>query len=180
MVKIVVAGSIGAGKSTLAEQLSKELGIPYAEVDALYHGPNWTKRPTFEADVDAFTRQPNWITEWQYDEARPLLADRAELFVWLDLPLPLVLSRVTRRTVRRWLFRQELWAGNREQPLWKIFWDRSNAIRWSLASRHHVPAAVPELRRQHPDLQVVRLKSRKQVREFANQAARDHQSSRSG
>ncbi len=111
-----MAGPIGVGKSTLAQGLARALGIPYREIDALYHGPNWTKRETFEKDVDALTKQRSWITEWQYDQVRPLLADRASLFIWLDLPWPVVLYRVTKRTLRRWVRQEELWAGNREQP----------------------------------------------------------------
>lgn len=148
------------------------MDIPYAELDALYHGPNWTKRPTFEDDLDRFTSQPAWITEWQYDEARPLLLDRADTFIWLDLPFPLVLWRVTSRTACRWITREELWAGNREQPLWKIFTDRSNIIRWSIASRHVVRDQMPTIRTAHPTLRILRLRRRKHLEQFLTRLER--------
>ena len=166
MQKIVVAGTSGAGKSTLAQQIARIRTIPYQELDALYHGPDWTKRSDFESDLDSFTSQPAWITEWQYASAKPLLLDRADTFIWLDLPFPLVLWRVTRRTIRRAITREELWGGNHEPALHKILTDRSNMIRWSIAARGHVREAIPEIARDHPNLRIVRLRSRRQVRQL--------------
>lgn len=166
MQKIVVAGPSGAGKSTVARKIAELLGITYAELDAMYHGPNWTKIPEFEETVDQLTAQPAWITEWQYDEVRSLLLERADTFVWLDLPFPLILWRVTVRTVRRALTHESLWGGNHEPPLHKIFTDKSNMIRWSIASRNQIRDALPSIVREHPDLRIIRLRSRRQVRQL--------------
>lgn len=172
MKKVVVAGAPGAGKSTFARELARLRGLHYEELDALYHGPGWTRRPSFQADLERFTGQEHWVTEWQYEEARPLLNGRADTLIWLDLPLFVVMNRVTRRTLRRWLLREALWAGNREQPLWRIFTDRSNMIRWSWASRNHVRDALPAVTQDHPDLRIIRLRSRAQVRRFLANASR--------
>lgn len=166
MQKIVVAGPSGAGKSTLARKIAESLAIPYAELDAMYHGPNWTKIPEFEENVDRLTVQTSWITEWQYDDVRPLLLERADTFVWLDLPFPLILWRVTVRTVRRAVTHEALWGGNHEPPLHKIFTDKSNMIRWSIASRNQIRDELPTIVRKHPDLRIVRLRSRRQVKQL--------------
>jgi adenylate kinase family enzyme len=79
---VTVAGVSGSGKSTLARRLGALLGLPYTEMDALHHGPGWTRRPTFESDVRALVTADRWVCEWQYDDARPLLAARADLLVW--------------------------------------------------------------------------------------------------
>lgn len=128
-------------------------------MDQIYHGPNWTKRERFEAGLEAFTSAPAWVTEWQFPEARDLLLERADTFLWLDLPFRVVLWRVTLRTLRRWVRQEALWAGNREQPPWKILWDRSNMIRWSIVSRRHVAEALPGIRKSHPHLRIRRLRS---------------------
>ena len=62
------------------------LSCPHAELDALHHGPGWTKRPEFEDDVHRGTACPTWASEWQYAAVREVLLDRADLLVWLDLP----------------------------------------------------------------------------------------------
>jgi hypothetical protein len=44
----------------------------------------------------------------------PVKWQRVQLVVWLDLPYPLILYQVIKRSLRRSLFREELWSGNRE------------------------------------------------------------------
>lgn len=49
--RILVAGTSGSGKTTLAARIGERLHLPHVEIDALFHGPGWTVRPTFETDV---------------------------------------------------------------------------------------------------------------------------------
>ena len=164
--RILIAGTSGAGKSKLARQISGSLGLPYVEIDSLYHGPDWTPRADFETDVDAFTSQDSWVTEWQYGRVRSLLAQRAELLVWLDYPVPLVMWRVTKRTLRRWIGNEELWNGNREPGLFHALTDREGIIRWAWDTRHKTAGLVLELATSQPHLQVVRLSSPAETREW--------------
>jgi adenylate kinase family enzyme len=152
-----VAGTSGSGKTTLGRRIAAGLAAPHIEIDALFHGPSWTPRPTFMQEVEEFSAQSEWVTEWQYDSARPLLADRADLMVWLDLPRTLVMSRVIRRTVRRQLRRERLWHDNREAPLWTIFSDRDHIIRWAWNTHHQSHDRIHAVLEDRPDLPVVRL-----------------------
>ncbi len=157
--RILVAGVSGAGKSTLCRRIANALDVPYTETDGLFHGPGWTPRPEFLDDVDAFTAAEAWICEWQYPVARPRLADRADLLVWLDPPFRLVLSRVVRRTYRRRRHREVLWNGNVEPPLRTFFTDPEHIVRWAINTRRMYHRLVPDLARTHPGLTVVRLRS---------------------
>jgi adenylate kinase family enzyme len=156
--RILVAGASGAGKSTLARRIAAASGLPYVEIDALFHGPAWTPRASFAAEVDAFTSQPGWVTEWQYDSVRDLLAARAELLVFLDYRRPLVMRRVIVRTLRRRIRREELWNGNREGPLRGIFTDPEHIIRWAWSTHSSRAELVEAAARRHPALEVVRLR----------------------
>lgn len=152
------------GKTTLAGRIARCLDVPHTEIDALYHGPDWVPRTEFLDDVRALVAQPAWVTEWQYSTARPLLTERAELMVWLDLPFATVtLPRVIRRTVRRRLRREELWNGNHEGPLHTLFTDREHIIRWAISTRTKYRTRVPQADADHPHLTVVRLRSRREV-----------------
>src|ERR671931_636247 len=97
MTRIVIKGTSGAGKSTFGQMLAERLGLPYIELDGLYHGPNWSEpsREVFRARV----RQ---------------VVDAAETIVWLDLPLVVKLSRLWGRTMYRIREQPDLWNGNRE------------------------------------------------------------------
>lgn len=161
--RVLVAGTSGTGKTTLAARLGLLLDLPHTEIDALFHGPGWVPRPEFLADVEALRMGERWVTEWQYRTARPLLADRADLLVWLDLPFRVTLARLVRRTVGRRLRREELWNGNREAALRTVLTDREHVIRWAVDTRHLTAERVAALAATHPDLPVVRLRSQAEV-----------------
>lgn len=116
------------------------------------------------SDVDAFTRSDAWVTEWQYSVARPLLAERADILIWLDLPfLSVTLPRVIRRTIRRRVRRETLWNGNTEAPLLTFFSDPEHIVRWAWSTRHKYRESVPRLEADHEGLVVVRLRSQREV-----------------
>jgi adenylate kinase family enzyme len=164
--RIIVAGTSGSGKTTVAGQIGALVGIPHLDLDGLFHGPDWVPRQSFLTDVERFTAGPRWVTEWQYDSARPLLAERADLMVWLDLPRAVVMRQVILRTVSRRVRRQELWNGNYEPPFRAFFTDREHIVRW--AWRMHAPDRfrVVSLCAQQPELTVVQLRSRKEISDW--------------
>lgn len=161
--RIVVAGTSGSGKTTVAKQIGKLLGIAHVEIDGLFHGPGWVPRPSFLDDVNAFTSGSHWVTEWQYSSARSLLAERAELFVWLDLPRSAVMRQVICRTVRRRVHRIELWNGNYEPPLRALFTDPEHIVRWAWRTYRRNRRLVAALQACLPTLTIVRLHSRKDI-----------------
>lgn len=164
--RVVVAGTSGAGKTTLAGRIAAILEVPHIEVDGLYHGPDWTPRPSFVADVEAFTSEAAWTTEWQYSLVRPLLLDRADLLVWLDLPTRTTMRQVIRRTLRRRLRREELWNGNVEPPLHTVFSDPEHIVRWAWSTRHKTRQRISAARQTHPDLPIVHLRSHRESEQW--------------
>ena len=159
MRRILVAGSSGAGKSTLARQLSRLLDLPYTELDALHHGPNWIPRPDFRSDVVELIAQPEWVTEWQYTSVKPLLVARADTVVWLDYRRPLVMWRVTTRTIRRKVRGEVLWNGNREPSLFHSFFHPMGVVPWSWRTHARNRREAVDLATTAPHLRVVRLRS---------------------
>lgn len=165
--RVAVAGVSGVGKTTLARKIAAVLGIAHIEIDGLYHGPGWEPRPEFLHDVQELVDRDRWVAEWQYSEARPLIAARSDLLVWLDLPFwTTIFPRVIRRTLRRRVHSEVLWNGNREPPLHTVLTDPDHIIRWAISTRHKYDNAVPDLRASHPDLTIVHLRTAKQVRRW--------------
>ena len=156
--RILINGASGSGKTTLARTLADQVGLPYTEIDGLFHGSGWTPRPTFLDDVRRLADSRVWITEWQYGDARPILLARCDLIVWLDYPRFQVTRRVVRRTLRRRLRREVLWNGNREGPLRHFFTDSEHIIRWAWSSYPRVAERAAEVVRDRPELPVVRLR----------------------
>jgi adenylate kinase family enzyme len=112
--RVLVAGSSGAGKTTMAAALAERLDLPHTELDGLWHGPGWVPRPEFTADVEAMLAAGRWVTEYQYRPVKARLLGEAQAVVWLDHPFPLVVVRLARRTAVRAVTRRAYWNGNRE------------------------------------------------------------------
>jgi adenylate kinase family enzyme len=157
--RVLVCGTSGSGKTTIAGRISAMLNIPHVRIDALFHGPNWQPLDSFLDDVATLAEQPSWVTEWQYGDARPLLLKRADMLVSLDLPRSVVMRQVIARTLRRRLRREELWNGNIEPPLRTFLTDREHIVRWAWSTHHGTAERVAAARQERPDMPIVRLTS---------------------
>jgi adenylate kinase family enzyme len=164
--RITVNGTSGAGKSTLARRIADLLDLPYTEVDSLYHGPGWTPCPNFVEAVDELTSGARWVCEYQYDAARPILSERADLLVWVDVPTAVAMWRVTRRTVSRRVRRQELWNGNREGPLRELLSDPDHIVRYAWRTRRDATERARGILARQPRLPVVHLHTTREVRQW--------------
>lgn len=160
--RIVVVGTTGSGKTTMAGRLSARLGIPHTELDALNWGPAWQMRPPeeFRAAVEQATRGETWVVDGNYSRAREIIWPRADTVIWLDYPLPLILWRLWWRTLRRGILRQELWSGNRER-LRTHFFTRDSLFLWALQTYRRRRREYPQLLRkpEYSHLKLVHLRS---------------------
>ena len=113
----VTASASGSGKSTMGRALAERLGVPYVELDALVHGPNWTETPDDELRriLEPILAGEGWVIDGGYrGKIGDLVLRQADVVVWIDLPIHVWFPRLIRRTVRRMRGREELWNGNRE------------------------------------------------------------------
>ena len=139
MRRVVVIGSSGVGKTTLAGALAARLGVPHVELDSIFWGPNWTALggslegdATFRARIVEATAGDAWVVDGNYSSvAAGVLWPRADTMVWLDYPLPLVLLRLLRRSLRRAITRELLWGTNRE-TLRELFFAKDSLLYYLL------------------------------------------------
>jgi adenylate kinase family enzyme len=165
--RIAVLGASGSGKTTLARSLAERLDVPFIELDAIQHGPNWTETPTeeFRAKVADALALPGWVIDGNYErKIGDDVVSAADTVVWLDLPLLLILRRLWVRTRERIRGDVELWAGNKER--WRtalVGWD--SLFAWTIRShrghRRANPARLERLRAR--GIAVVRLRRPEEV-----------------
>jgi adenylate kinase family enzyme len=162
-MRIAVTGPSGSGKTTLAAELARTAGLRHVEIDALHHGPNWEScgAAVLRERVLEATEGDGWVTDATYRSMLgELIVDRADVVVWLDLPIPLVMWRLLRRTYVRNRDKAELWNGNVE-PGWReslgvLVWP---ALRTAFANRRQFPVRFAQRN-------VLRLRSDDAVRAF--------------
>lgn len=144
--RIAVVGVTGSGKTTCARRIACIRGIPHVELDALNWGPNWTpaNRETFRQRVATALAAAAWVTDGNYSIVRDLVWQRADTIIWLDYPLPLILWRLLRRSIRRAYSQEALWQGNRES--WRTqFFSRDSLFLWALKTYRRRRQEYPQL-----------------------------------
>ena len=113
----IISSASGSGKTTVGRDLARRLDVPFHELDALHHGPNWTEATAEElrAKVEPLVAEETWVIDGSYrGKLGDIVLAPADTVVWLDLPMRVWLPRLLRRTYRRWRTHEELWNGNRE------------------------------------------------------------------
>jgi adenylate kinase family enzyme len=174
MKRIVVVGNTGSGKSTFGSALAQRLDVPYTDTDDLFWRPGWEEVPNddFRAALDAVSRGDRWVIVGNYlSRATDITWPRADTLVWLDLPLPLVVSRSVRRTAMRAITGEVVCNGNTEK-LRFLLPERLGGEKplWQYAIEHHRTkrGLIEDLLAQHDHLDVHRLRSRAEVRRFSS------------
>jgi adenylate kinase family enzyme len=145
MERILVTGSTGAGKSTLARAIAGRLAIPFHEMDALaFAGPDWQENEDLVQDVSRISSGPRWVFDsLGYPQVRDLLWSRADTIVWLDYSRAVVMRRVLRRSAARTLLRRRIFGGTFESL---GFWLSSDHPAWWPGRVRRAPAEIASVR----------------------------------
>ena len=163
--RIMVVGGPGSGKSHVGREIARRTGLPLHHMDQIHYQPGWVPRPMPEkiALARAVEAREDWVFEGNFSATYDERAARADLLVWLDLPVGLRFARVLWRTLRDYGrvrpdmapgcpegFHAETW------PFWK----------WIFTSRRPQRAKILRLIADHPELAVVHLQRRVDVTGF--------------
>lgn len=172
--RINLVGTSSGGKSTLGKQLAESLDVPYIEMDALYHEPNWT-----EATLDVFRQRltdaalaDKWVLDGNYhSKTHDIKWARASMIVWLDMPFAVNMYRAVCRAVNRAWTQKELWpgTGNRES-FRQTFFSTDSMILWTATSFWRLRKRYGAIQGNPPKgVRFVRLSSPRQVEQFKQQ-----------
>lgn len=165
--RISVAGISGSSKTATSRALAERLGVPHVELDALFHGPNWTEPSDDDFKrriLDAVDSLDGWVIDGNYHgRIGGLVLERADTLVWLDFPLGVCLRRLVRRTFRRIRAREDLWGSGNRERIWTAFFMRNSLVHWTVKSYFRHRREWPERFARYPHLEVVRLRSPREV-----------------
>jgi len=135
-MRLVVVGTSGSGKTTMARALSQALDLPHIEMDAINWQPGW--RDISNDDPEEFFRRvavaasgEAWVMDGNYTKVRSALWPRATAFVWMDPPRALVMRQVLWRSFARAVTKTELWPGTGNKELFRKWLYKEHPIRWA-------------------------------------------------
>jgi adenylate kinase family enzyme len=130
----------------LGRALYKALGIPQIDLDDLHFLPNWEVKESVEfiCDVNSTIDQyDEWIVSGSYQtKMKDSVWPKANIIIWLDLPLLTILGRYFRRTFRRVMFKEKCCGENYETlghvlfkdnmllHIFKTYWNRKRRLKF--------------------------------------------------
>lgn len=102
MLRVLVTGNAGAGKSSLGNTLAHALGLPYIGLDSIVWNPGWVSTPRHEREDTE--RSIALTSKWVVDGVSNVLLDAADTVVFLDFPRRTCFWRAFKRNIP-YLFR---------------------------------------------------------------------------
>jgi adenylate kinase family enzyme len=163
MRRIAVIGATGVGKSTLAAELGRLLGLPVHHLDALYWGDTWTppSPDDWEALQDRLLAGEAWVIDGNFSASLSRRLAAADTVVYLDASRLTATMRATkRRLFHRWHPAPGVAGGAR--PMFDL-----QLLRWIWAfPRENRPGLLEQLADPAIADKAVILRNRRDVRRF--------------
>lgn len=166
MKRIIIIGSGGAGKSTLARQLGEILKIEVLHLDKLYWRAGWIEPSSeeWEKKIEELLMADSWVMDGNFGGTMEMRLAACDTVVFLDLPRTICLSRVFKRWIKYWnTNRPDMTEGCNE----KIDLDMINWV-WTFPKRAK-PEIETRLKKFENEKKIIRLKSPKEVEGFLAQ-----------
>lgn len=98
-MRITIIGNCGSGKSTLAHSISKKLNIPHIHLDRFWFEAGGHKLQKFDSEdakrvrvymydkVKELIAKDSWVSDGWYSRVQPIIAEKANHIVFLNIPL---------------------------------------------------------------------------------------------
>jgi adenylate kinase family enzyme len=102
MKRIIIIGPGGAGKSTLARQLSEILKIEVLHLDSLYWRSGWEKpaEEEWENKVEELLQKDSWIMDGNFGGTMEMRLESCDTAIFMDFPPMICLYRVMKRRLK--------------------------------------------------------------------------------
>jgi adenylate kinase family enzyme len=100
--RIMIIGSCGSGKTTLAIQLSKILKLPIIHLDKEYWKPGWVEplKNEWEDKQNKLVLNDSWIIDGNYGGTFDIRFRRANTVIFLDYNKYVCLYRIIKRWIK--------------------------------------------------------------------------------
>jgi adenylate kinase family enzyme len=168
--KIIIIGSGGAGKSTLAREIGKITGIKVIHLDKLFWKPGWISldKEEWEKTVENIVKGDSWIIDGNYMGTMEIRLSEADTVIYLDFPRVVCLCRAFERFVKyKRKTRPDIAEGCKEKmdiEFVKWIWTFPDKVR---------PEILRKLEESKKNKNIIILKSNQEVRNYLERLAED-------
>ena len=170
MKKIMLIGSGGAGKSTLARRLGERLGIEVVHLDKLHWLPGWTSPPKAEwrKTVESLIEKDAWVMDGNFNGTMELRMAACDTVIFLDFPRAVCVYRALKRIFRYYnRTRPDMGEGCRERlDLEFLQWV------WRFP-RDDKPRIEARLQKLGQDKTIIRFRSPREVERFLDRLGKE-------
>ncbi|MDE6760905.1 MAG: adenylate kinase [Lachnospiraceae bacterium] len=158
MLKVIVIGCPGAGKSTFARKLRELTGLPLYYLDMLWHKPDQTNisREEFDVRLSEMMKEEKWIIDGNYLRTLEMRLKECDTVFLLDYPLEICLSGAQERIGKR-----------REDLPWLETELDEEFRQWILDfQKDQLPCIYGLLKQYQKDCHIVIFRSRKEADDY--------------
>ncbi|MFA5075965.1 MAG: topology modulation protein [Patescibacteria group bacterium] len=101
MKRILIIGSSGSGKSTIAKKIGEILSFPFVSLDQCYWQPGWKspEKSGWRKKVLELIKTDRWILEGNYKSTLDIIAPATDAIIFLDINRSVCLWRVFKRRI---------------------------------------------------------------------------------
>lgn len=165
MVRVMVIGNAGGGKSTMCRAVCAAHDLPYYAVDQIQWQPGWvqTPRAEFDAKHDAFLSNKRWLIDgygpWHSVQARVLACDT---IILIDHPIHIHYWWALKRQIK------SLFVGRADGPqgcpMWPITFRLFRMMWW--LHRQMRPKLLQAIHARAEHARIIHIKSPAQLERF--------------
>ena len=123
MNRICIIGGSGTGKTTLANNLGKQLNLPIYHIDGIHHLPNWEIRDKDERDkiILQKTDEERWIIDGTYRSTLKQRLEKSDYVIYLDYSTFAQIKGALGRFIKNHGREKQEIPGCNEKMSWKFF-----------------------------------------------------------
>lgn len=172
-----MVGTSASGKTTFSRELANKLNLAYIELDDLLWQDDWkeTNDPEFFQKIqdqielaNLDSNKKGYVIDGNYSRTTHITWANIDTIIWIDLSFGLNLYQSLKRALSRAISKKQLWENSNNTESFSRMFGHESIVKWMIKihakNRRKYKARMKDPQYSH--IQFIRLKSRKQMRDF--------------